>query len=90
MSSTTSPADAARQELTGFEGTLIGPDDSGYDEARVLYNGMIDKRPALIARCAAPTTWPRHSPSPASTTCRWPSAAAPTTAPAWAAWTTAW
>ena len=41
MSSTTSPADTARQELTGFGGALIGPDDSNYDEARVLYNGMI-------------------------------------------------
>jgi FAD/FMN-containing dehydrogenase len=54
MSSVTTPASAARQELTGFEGTLIGPEDSGYDEARQLYNAMIDKRPALIARCAGP------------------------------------
>jgi hypothetical protein len=28
------------------------PGDDGYDEARKLYNGMIDKRPRLIARCA--------------------------------------
>src|SRR5262249_19067225 len=28
------------------------PKDPGYDEARALYNGMIDKRPRLIARCA--------------------------------------
>ncbi len=52
MSSTTAPASAARQELGRFEGTLIGPDDSGYDEARSLFNAMIDKRPALIARPA--------------------------------------
>ena len=32
-------------------GMLLGPDDAGYDEARRLHNGMIDKRPALIARC---------------------------------------
>ena len=51
MSSTTAPASAARQELGRFEGTLIGPDDSDYDEARSLFNAMIDKRPALIARC---------------------------------------
>jgi len=36
----------------GFRGDLIGPKDAGYDEARALYNGMIDKRPALIARVA--------------------------------------
>jgi hypothetical protein len=34
-----------------FTGTLIGPDDGGYDEARRVYNGMIDRYPALIARC---------------------------------------
>jgi FAD/FMN-containing dehydrogenase len=35
-----------------FRGKLIGPTDAGYDEARSLYNAMIDKRPRLIARCA--------------------------------------
>ncbi len=34
-----------------LRGTLIRPDDEHYGEARALYNGMIDKRPALIARC---------------------------------------
>jgi FAD/FMN-containing dehydrogenase len=33
-----------------FSGELLGPDAAGYDEARGLYNGLIDKRPALIAR----------------------------------------
>jgi FAD/FMN-containing dehydrogenase len=36
----------------GFRGTLIEPHDRGYDEARSVYNGMIDRRPRLIARCA--------------------------------------
>jgi FAD/FMN-containing dehydrogenase len=50
VSTTASPADAARRELTGFAGELIGPADASYDDARVLYNAMIDKHPAVIAR----------------------------------------
>jgi FAD/FMN-containing dehydrogenase len=34
-----------------FRGRLIQPSDSDYQAARALYNGMIDKRPRLIARC---------------------------------------
>ncbi|MBK8050952.1 MAG: FAD-binding oxidoreductase [Anaerolineales bacterium] len=34
-----------------FSGALIGPDDPEYDAARAVWNGMIDKHPALIARC---------------------------------------
>jgi FAD binding domain/Berberine and berberine like len=36
---------------TSLRGELIQPSDPGYAEARKLYNGMIDKRPRLIARC---------------------------------------
>jgi hypothetical protein len=36
----------------GFRGQLVSPSDAAYEEARKLYNGMIDKRPRLIARCA--------------------------------------
>jgi FAD binding domain/Berberine and berberine like len=35
-----------------LRGPVIGRDHTDYDEARKLYNGMIDKRPLLIARCA--------------------------------------
>jgi len=34
-----------------FTGQLLRPGDAGYDEARKVHNGLIDKRPALIARC---------------------------------------
>jgi hypothetical protein len=36
---------------TQLRGELIQPGDPAYDEARKVYNGMIDKRPALIAQC---------------------------------------
>lgn len=36
-----------------FTGEVIRPEDPGYDDARGLFNGAIDKRPALIARCAS-------------------------------------
>jgi hypothetical protein len=35
-----------------LRGTLIRPGDDRYDDARIIWNAMIDKRPALIARCA--------------------------------------
>lgn len=42
-----------------LEGDLIGRDDPGYEEARALWNAMVVKRPALIARCvsASDVTW---------------------------------
>jgi FAD/FMN-containing dehydrogenase len=38
--------------LPGFSGELLVPDTPGYDEARRVFNAMIDRRPAFIARCA--------------------------------------
>lgn len=44
--------ESTTEELkTNLRGDLITPDDTSYDEARQVYNGMIDRRPALIAQC---------------------------------------
>jgi FAD/FMN-containing dehydrogenase len=40
-------------QLEGFGGELLRPGDAGYDDARAVFNGMIDRSPALIARCAS-------------------------------------
>lgn len=44
-----------------LQGLLLRPDSPGYEEARTLWNGMIDRRPALIVRCKVPRTWWRRS-----------------------------
>jgi FAD/FMN-containing dehydrogenase len=36
----------------GFSGPLLQAGDGGYDDARRIHNGLIDRRPALIARCS--------------------------------------
>jgi FAD/FMN-containing dehydrogenase len=35
-----------------FRGDLIMPDSPSFDEARVIFNSMIDRRPGVIAQCA--------------------------------------
>ena len=37
--------------IPGFRGVLITPDHHGYDDARALWNGTVDRRPRLIAHC---------------------------------------
>jgi hypothetical protein len=36
--------------IEGFAGELIEPGDPSFDEVRRVHNGLVDKRPALIAR----------------------------------------
>jgi FAD/FMN-containing dehydrogenase len=44
--------EAALAELqAGFRGEVVTPSDPSYDECRKIWNGSIDRRPALIARC---------------------------------------
>ncbi|MET7743195.1 FAD-binding oxidoreductase [Streptomyces sp. NPDC005385] len=50
------PLSRSGAALTAFRAALTGevltPDDPGYDDARTVFNAMIDRRPAVIARCA--------------------------------------
>jgi FAD/FMN-containing dehydrogenase len=37
-----------------FQGEIVLPGSAGYDAARIVWNGMIDRRPAVVARCDGP------------------------------------
>ncbi len=40
--------------LRGFDGEVILPGHDAYERSRVVWNGMVDRRPAAILRCATP------------------------------------
>jgi FAD/FMN-containing dehydrogenase len=44
-------ADAVNELASKFTGQLLQPTDAGYEEARKVHNGLVNKRPLLIARC---------------------------------------
>ena len=48
----TTQQDALTQLREDFGGQLLAPGDPDYDDARTIFNAMIDRRPALIARCS--------------------------------------
>jgi FAD/FMN-containing dehydrogenase len=44
---------AVKRVRSRFRGEIIVPADAGYDSARAVFNAAVDRRPALIARCAS-------------------------------------
>jgi FAD/FMN-containing dehydrogenase len=47
-------ATSAPTLIQGFQGSVLTPDSDEYESARRVWNAAIDRRPALIARCAGP------------------------------------
>lgn len=43
--------DVGTYDVPGFSGELLHPGDAAYDEARAVFNGMVDRRLAVVARC---------------------------------------
>jgi FAD/FMN-containing dehydrogenase len=52
MAISTIDGEALDALAAAFSGTILQPGDEGYDDARLVHNGLIDRRPAVIARCA--------------------------------------
>ncbi len=69
-------------DIDGLRAALLGdvitPDDPAYDHARRVWNGVIDRRPALIVRCAGVSDVVERSASPTAIRCRSASGAAAT------------
>src|SRR5215212_325655 len=53
MPEQTLTAPAVQELARGFRGVLLQPGDSGFDDARLVWNGIHDRHPALIARCTS-------------------------------------
>ena len=76
---------------TAFGGEIVQPEDALYDELRKVFNAMVDRRPALFARCSYDD---RRRRPPSTTRARraspLPSTAAATASPVTPSATTAW
>src|SRR5260221_3079528 len=44
-------AEALQAFVMGVRGAVVQPGDAGYDEERAIWNGLIDRRPALVVKC---------------------------------------
>ena len=51
-SSATLPLASIEEFRSGLRGSLVTPDSTDYNSARTLWNAMVDKKPAMIVRCA--------------------------------------
>jgi FAD/FMN-containing dehydrogenase len=51
MTDVSSLSEAVARFGSTFTGQILVPGDAGYDDARKVHNGLIDRRPAVIARC---------------------------------------
>jgi hypothetical protein len=44
---------SAARSVRDFEGQILMPGDAAYDQARAVWNAIVDKRPAIIMRCTS-------------------------------------
>jgi hypothetical protein len=50
-------ADALQAFAMEMRGPVLTPENPGYEESRLIWNGLIDRRPALIAQCSGLQMW---------------------------------